>query len=275
MTRRIDTETDHVNAEVDGDGVLVITLDRPERRNAMLPEMWSGLSAALAEGERADDVGCVVLTGAGGAFCAGGDVRRMADGSSAPPPEVSYEQVVANQQLSTRATSAVMFTMAKPSLAVLTGPAAGAGMGLALSCDLRIAVDTAIMTTAFTKVGLSGDYGINWFLTRLVGPAKAKELMYLSEKLTMAEALELGLINWSVSSEDFEETWLRLARRLANGPRLANAAVKENINRAVDGELFDCLDSEVVNLRRSAATEDHVEGRTAFAERRVPVFKGR
>ncbi len=275
MTRTIDTDTKHVHAEVDDDGVLVITLDRPERRNAMLPEMWSGLAAALADGERADDVGCVVLTGAGGAFCAGGDVKRMADGSSAPPPERSFEEVVAHQQDNTRATSATMFTMATPTLAVLPGPAAGAGLGLALSCDMRLAVDTAIMTTAFTKVGLSGDYGINWFLTRLVGPAKAKELMFLSDKLDMHQALDLGLVNWSVPAGDFEATWRDLARRLAAGPRVAYAAVKDNVNRAIDGELADCLDAEVVNHRRSAATDDHVEGRTAFAERRPPTFTGR
>lgn len=275
MTRTVTTGTDHVVADVDQDGVLTITLNRPERRNAMLPEMWTGLGLALADAEQADDVGCVVLTGAGGAFCAGGDVKRMADGSSTPPPELSLEQVIANQQRNTRGTSATLFTMAKPTLAVVPGPAAGAGLGLALACDLRIAVDTAIMTTAFAKVGLSGDYGVNWFLTRLVGPAKAKELMYLSEKLDMATALELGLVNWSVATDEFDATWRDLARRLATGPSLAMGAMKENINNSIDGEMLTCLDAEVVNLRRSAATEDHVEGRTAFTERRAPVFKGR
>ncbi len=199
----------------------------------------------------------------------------MADGSNAPPPELSFEEIVVGQQRNTLATSAALHTMTKPTLAAIGGPAAGAGLGLALSCDLRVAVDTAIMTTAFTKVGLSGDYGVNWFLTRLVGPAKAKELMFLSDKLDMARALELGLINQSVSPDDYESTWRSLAHRLATGPTLAYAAVKDNINRSIDGELVDCLHAEVVNLRRSATTEDHVEGRTAFAERRTPQFVGR
>lgn len=275
MARTVDTETAHVRAELDDDGVLVITLDRPERRNAMLPEMWHGLALALTEAGDADDVRCVVLTGAGGAFCAGGDVKRMADGSNAPPPELSFEEVVANQQRNTLATSAALHTMTKPTLAAVGGPAAGAGLGLALACDLRVAVDTAIMTTAFTKVGLSGDYGVNWFLTRLVGPARAKELMFLSDKLDMSRALELGLVNQLASKDDYGSTWRSLAHRLATGPTRAYAAVKDNINQSIDGDLVDCLNAEVVNLRRSAATHDHIEGRTAFTERRAPVFEGR
>ena len=276
MSRTIDTGTDHLHAEVSDDGVAVLTMNRPERRNAMSNEMNEALAHALAECETARDIRCIVLTGAGGAFCAGGDVKGFAEGSASNTSALSYDEGVHHQRLSQRATSGALWRMPKPTLAVLPGAAAGAGMSLALACDLRVAVDTAVFATAFAKVGFSGDYGGTWFLTQLVGAGKAKELYYLADRVNMTEAERLGIVNFVWPAADFEANWRALAARLANGPTIAYRYIKENINRAAtSGDVLECLDLEVTNHRHCGLTEDHLEASKAFVDKREPVFKGR
>ena len=163
MARTIETGTEHLLASVDA-GVATLTMNRPERRNALSGEMLDALDRSIREVERADDVRCVVLTGAGGAFCAGGDVKEFAKGAASSGG--SFDQRVHNQRLSQRATSGALHAMPKPVIAALPGPAAGAGLSLALSCDFRVMADTAVVTTAFAKVGFSGDYGGGWFMTQ-------------------------------------------------------------------------------------------------------------
>ncbi|MDX2380608.1 MAG: enoyl-CoA hydratase [Acidimicrobiia bacterium] len=270
-----ETGSEHLRYGVADDGVAVITMDRPERRNAMTSDMLSGLGAALAHAETDDTVRCVVLTGAGGAFCAGGDVKGFAAGGGAGSGGSSWDAGVHGQRLSHRDTSARLFEMPKPTLAVLPGPAAGAGLSLALACDMRIAVDTAIVTTAFAKVGLAGDYGGTWFLTQLVGPAKAKELYYLSERIDMATALEIGIVNRVETADEFETAWRSLAASLAAGPPIAFRYMKENINRSVDGDLRTVLDIESTHHRHTGTTADHLGAAQAFVDKRQPVFEGR
>src|SRR6195952_5540134 len=189
--RELETGTDTLLATVD-EGVAVLTMNRPERRNALSSDMLDGLARTLAAVEVDDEVGCVVLTGAGGAFCAGGDVRAMSEGEGADLP---FDARVHRQRLSQRATSGKIWSMPKPVIAMLPGPAAGAGLALALSCDLRYAADSAVVTTAFAKVGFSGDYGGTWFLTQIVGTAKARELYYFSDRLSAAEAARHGVVS--------------------------------------------------------------------------------
>ncbi|MGI9596449.1 MAG: enoyl-CoA hydratase, partial [Acidimicrobiales bacterium] len=274
MPRSIETGSDHLTAVVD-DGVAVITMDRPERRNAMTDGMLAGLAGALAEVETAEDVRCVVLTGAGGAFCAGGDVKGFAEGDGAGGGGSSWDAGVHQQRLSHRDTSGALFNMPKPTVAVLPGPAAGAGLSLALACDLRVAVDTAIITTAFARVGLAGDYGGTWFLTQLVGPAKAKELYFLPERMDMTTAQELGIVNRVVAADDYEDAWKDMAARLSAGPPIAFRYMKENINRSVTGELATTLDLESTHHRHTGVTADHKEASKAFVDKREPVFEGR
>lgn len=273
---QIDTGTDELLARVD-DGVGVITMNRPERRNALSPAMLGALGATLAAFELDADVGCVVLTGAGGAFCSGGDMkaRNEAISGRSDGPTPPLDVLVHRQRLQQRATAGRLYEMPKPTLAALPGPAAGAGMSLALACDLRYAVDTAVFTTAFARVGFAGDYGGTWFLTRLVGPSRAKELYYTSPRLSAAEAERLGLLNGVFAAEAFETAVMEIARRLAAGPRVAYRYMKENINRAVHGELGDCLDMEATHHIATGLTEDHREAVAAFVERREPVFRGR
>jgi 2-(1,2-epoxy-1,2-dihydrophenyl)acetyl-CoA isomerase len=157
--RTLDTGTEDLIAYVE-DRVAVLTMNRPERRNALSGGMLSGLEVALAEAETASDVGCVVLTGARGAFCAGGDVKGMASAHDASGERrTSLDEAIHRQRLSQRRTAGKLYSMPKPTLAALPGAAAGAGLSLALACDLRIAADNAVLTTAFANVGFSGDYG--------------------------------------------------------------------------------------------------------------------
>jgi len=273
--RTIDTGTDHLLASVD-DGVATLTMNRPERRNAMSGPMNQALGRALAEVEVADDVACVVLTGAGGAFCAGGDVKGMAsggDGGTGAP--IGYDAGVHRQRFNQRAISQRLYEMPKPTIAALPGAAAGAGLSLALACDLRYAASTAILTTAFAKVGFAGDYGGTWFLTRLVGSAKARELYYFSDKVTAEEAERLGLVNAVFSPDTFDAEVAARARQLAHGPTVAYRYMKENLNRAVHGELGECLDMEAAHHIRTGQTEDHREAAKAFVEKRPPEFHGR
>jgi 2-(1,2-epoxy-1,2-dihydrophenyl)acetyl-CoA isomerase len=249
-------------------------MNRPERRNALSREMGTGLQAALRDCETAPDVRCVVLTGEGGAFCAGGDVKGFAEGG-AVSGSLTFDEQVHRQRLDQRATAGALYRMPKPTVAVLPGPAAGAGLSLALACDLRVAVEGTVLTTAFAKVGFSGDYGGSWFLTRLVGPGKAKELYFLSERVDAAEAKALGIVNLVLSKDEFEAGWQALAAQLAAGPTIAYRYMKENINRAVDGELVECMDQEVTYHLHCGRTEDHLEASKAFVEKRAPTFKGR
>jgi 2-(1,2-epoxy-1,2-dihydrophenyl)acetyl-CoA isomerase len=272
----LDTGTEDLLAEIDN-GVAVITMNRPDRRNAFSPAMVSALGAVLAQVEIDEAVGCVVLTGAAGAFCAGGDVKGMA-----APPDTdgagggrSLDAAIHRQRLNQRATSGRLWGMPKPTIAAIGGPAAGAGLSLALACDLRYAVPGAVLTTAFARVGFAGDYGGTWFLTRLVGSGKAKELYYFSERLSAEEAERLGIVNAVFPAADFEQEVMTRARRLAEGPSVAYRYMKENLNRAVAGELADCMDLEVTHHVHTGLTEDHREAARAFVDKREPRFGGR
>jgi 2-(1,2-epoxy-1,2-dihydrophenyl)acetyl-CoA isomerase len=272
----LDTGTDDLLAVVE-DGVATLTMNRPDRRNAMSRAMNEALGRVLAEIEVDDDIGCVVLTGAGGAFCAGGDVKGMASGGDAGGPGLatSFDATVHRQRLNQRAISQRLFEMPKPTIAALPGAAAGAGLSLALACDLRYATPGAVLTTAFAKVGFAGDYGGTWFLTRLVGTGKARELYYFSDKLSAEEAERLGIVNAILPADNFADDVAELARRLAAGPRVAYRYMKENLNRAVHGELGECLDMEAAHHLRTGQTEDHKEAARAFVEKRPPTFSGR
>ena len=270
----LDTGTGDLLARQE-DGVLVLTLNRPERRNALSDDMLQALARTLAAAEADDDVGCVVLTGAGGAFCAGGDVKAMAAGGGAGGGARSYDAAVLRQRANQRATAGRLWEMPKPTIAALPGPAAGAGLSLALGCDLRYLADTAFLTTAFAGVALAGDYGGTWFLTRIIGSAKARELYYFSERVPAAEAERLGLANGVFPADRLEGEVMERARRLADGPRVALRSMKENLNRAVHGPLGESLDLEATLHIASSRTSDHREAATAFVEKRSPRFTGR
>jgi 2-(1,2-epoxy-1,2-dihydrophenyl)acetyl-CoA isomerase len=254
------------------DGVATLTLNRPDRLNAMSGPMLDALLEALPR--LADDasVGVVILTGAGRGFCAGGDVKAMAEGREFGGNTLEDK---AQHLRSRMEVSRWLHEMPKPTIAMVRGAAAGAGLSLAMACDLRVASDTARFATAFARVGYSGDFGGSWFLTQLVGTAKARELYYTAEILDAAQASALGLVNRVVPDARLEEETQALAARLAHGPRVALRYMKRNMNAAEAGTLKDSLDLEAWHHTRTGYTEDHKEAAKAFVDKREPVFRGR
>lgn len=267
---QLTSETTDVLAELI-DGVAVFTLNRPERRNAMTTDMVIELARLLEVAESDSRVGAVLLTGAGSAFCAGGDVKEFdARGGEGGAADQLDPERVAMQVEAQRGTVGRMYRMSKPTVAVLPGAAAGAGMGLALAADFRVGCPKTVMVTSFSRVALAGDFGTAWLLDRLVGPARALRYMLLSERIEPPELAQLGLLDRLVEAEDVQQAGLELARSLAGGPRTALAAIKANV-RAADGvELDEYMGAEVERHMRTGLTADHREAVRAFVEKREP-----
>ncbi len=266
------------------DGVAWITLNRPDSLNAMGGQLMPMLARYLADCASDRGVRCVVLTGAGRAFCAGGDVKGMAagrdilarggeaDGTRSLASEFTWG--VEGLRQVQRDTSYLLHTMPKPTVAMVNGHAVGAGLSLALACDMRIASDRAKLGTVFRNVGFSGDFGGSYFLQHLVGMGKARELYFTGEIVPADEAYRIGMVNRVVEHERLEEETSALATQLATGPTLAYARMKENLNRAETCDLLTLLDQEAVNMRLSGMTNDHREAARAFVEKRQPTFTG-
>lgn len=254
------------------DGVAVLTLNRPDRLNAMSRPMLDSLLEALPRLAEDPEIGVVVLTGAGRGFCAGGDVKAMAEGNELGGQTMEEKAQALRSRME---TSRWLHEMPKPTIAMMRGPAAGAGLSLAMACDLRIASDTIRLGTAFARVGYSGDFGGSYYLTQLVGTAKARELYFTADLLDAQQALGLGLVNRVVADARLEEETMALASRLARGPRVAYRYMKRNMNAAESASLKEMLDLEAWHHTRTGMTEDHREAARAFVEKREPQFKGR
>lgn len=270
------------------DGVALITLNRPASLNAMGGELMPLLAQYLDGCSRDRAVRAVVLTGAGRAFCAGGDVKGMArrsdpigNGESAASDAETPMSVIAALDAGVRelrasqaATSYVLHTMPKPTIAMVNGHAVGAGLSLALACDMRIASEKAKFGTAFRNVGFSGDFGGSWYLQRLVGYGKARELYLTGEIIDAGEAHRLGMANRVVPHDDLLGETLAVASRIASGPALAFARMKENFNLGSHVDLKTLLDHEALNMRLTGMTNDFREAAQAFVEKREPKFAG-
>ncbi|TAN10429.1 MAG: enoyl-CoA hydratase [Burkholderiaceae bacterium] len=252
-------------------GVLTLTMNRPERRNAMTPVMLEALLQALRGAVLDPVVRAVVLTGAGGAFCAGGDVKAMAERNAA---EQTMEQRTVHLREAME-ISRLLHEMPKPTVALARGATAGAGLSLALACDLFLAADTAKITSAFVKVALSGDFGGHWFLAQRLG-ARARAFALLSPVIDGNEALRIGLVDQVFPDAELETKGMALARQLAGGPTTTLAHMKENMNQAERGcTLAEALDQEAFWQIRCGYTDDHREAAKAFVEKRTPRFIGR
>lgn len=268
----IDTGTDQLLCEI-RDGVALITLNRPEARNALSDQ----LSPALRRMIRAcgDDprVGALLLTGAGTAFCAGGDVKGMGDASSKKDwsDEARISDLIERERLLTGA----LVGLRKPTIAALPGAAAGAGLAIALACDVRIAAESAFISAGYARIGLSGDYGVAWLLTRAVGSPMARQLMFSSERVDAARAERIGLFNRVVPDASLRDEAYAFARSLAAGPRLALAAMKDNLDEALRIDFDAALVNEARRLVATSRSADHREAVRAFVEKRPPVFQGR
>jgi len=252
------------------DGVGVLTLNRPEARNALSAEMKQALAALLPRLGADAAVGCVLLTGAGAAFCAGGDTKLMARQGRPPAPR-ARKRALRREHAALRD----LYRLPKPTLAALPGPAAGAGLGLALACDLRFMAESAFISSAYARLALSGDYGVSWFLTRLAGAAKARELMFAGERVSAQECLRLGLANRVLPDAALRNAALNFARRLALGPPRALRRMKRILRRAETAPLETVLALEADAMVQSATDDDYLEAVRAFQQQRAPRFSGR
>ena len=251
-------------------GVATLTFNRPERMNALSTPIMEGLLQGLPRLAGDPAVRVIVLTGAGRAFCAGGDVKSMAEGGERRSAAEATAHLRSRMEV-----SRILHELPTPTIAMINGPAAGAGLAFALACDLRIAGASAKLVTAFVKVGLSGDFGGSFFLTRLVGTAKARELYFTGRPIDAQEALSLGLVNRVVADDQLGDATMELAKSLAQGPHIALSLMKRNMNCAEAAGLAELLDVEAVNMVQATRTEDHREAAKAFVEKRAPVFVGR
>lgn len=273
----LDTNTDELLAHTDGH-VGVITFNRPERRNALTDAMYRGFRSVIPAMATNPDIRVVMVTGSGGAFCAGGDVKAMNEsnttGESRDGQPDGNEEKIAYLRMRQRWVSEALHTLPKPVVAAIGGPAAGAGFSIALAADMRVAAESAFLVSAFANVGGSGDFGGSWFLSHLVGAAKAKEIYFMSLRITAGEAHELGLVNRVFADETFGADALAFCHDLAERAPLALRYMKENINRAATVDLVTALDAEATNMRRTMSSEDHKEATAAFVEKRSAVFRG-
>jgi 2-(1,2-epoxy-1,2-dihydrophenyl)acetyl-CoA isomerase len=252
------------------DGIATLTFNRPERMNALSTPIMEGLLHGLPRLAGDPAVKVVILTGAGRASCAGGDVKDMAQGGAQRSATEATARLRSRMEV-----SRILHELPKPTIAMINGPAAGAGLAFALACDLRIAGASARLVTAFVRVGFSGDFGGSYFLTRLVGTARARELYFTGRPVDADEALSLGLVNRVVADEELATATTELARSLAQGPIVALSLMKRNMNCAENGSLAELLDMEAANQVQTGRTEDHREAAQAFVEKRPPVFTGR
>ncbi len=268
MSRAVETGCGRLLCEVD-EAVATITLNDPERRNPFGADVRAALRELVPRVLADDEVRCILLTGAGEAFSAGGDAKAMATDEQ-PPLEQRIRTITYEQE-----AVALLHEARVPVVAALPGPAAGAGLALALCADLRIAAESAFVTTAYARLGLPGDFGGAWFLTRLVGPARARELMFLSERIGADECLRMGLVNRVVPDDALREEARGLTLRLAAGPPLALARMKQGLRLAQDESLRSVLAFDAQWQCRLAETEDFAEATRAFLEKRAPRFQGR
>jgi len=249
------------------DGVATVTLNRPEARNAIDVRMREELVGAFDELEADETARAIILTGAGGHFSAGGDVKTMVKRHTAADGRARVESL--NRFV------LQLFNFPKPTIAMVDGFAVGAGCNIALGCDIVFASDRARFGEVFAKIGLVPDGGGTWLLPRLVGLAKAKELVITAEIIDAAEALRIGLVNRVVPAAELESTTRTLAARIAAGPPGTLALAKSLLNRGTTTDLAAALELEAFAQGQAISSEDHAEGVRAFLEKRPPKFQGK
>jgi 2-(1,2-epoxy-1,2-dihydrophenyl)acetyl-CoA isomerase len=253
------------------DGIATLTLNRPERLNALGGTLRQDLHDAVTRAGADPEVRVMVVTGAGKGFCSGGDVKAMGEAKAGQRERPLLEKIAPGRDR----TLLAMREAPQPIIAAVNGAAAGAGMNLALGCDLRIASTAAKFTQAFVKRGLHPDWGGTYFLPRVVGMAKAAEMIFTGEVIDAAEALRLGIVSQVVAPEELLPTAYEMARRIAAGPPVAIRLAKRSLYANEDLDLRGALQMETMAQNICFETEDATEGIRAFGEKRAPIFKGR
>src|ERR1700716_664108 len=269
----IDTGTSELLCTI-RDRVAIITLNRPEVRNALSDNLTPALRRMIKSCGEDPEVGALLITGAGNAFCAGGNVKGMGAHRDKNKLEMSHDEKVADLQERQRLLTGALAAVRKPTIAAMPGPPVGAGLALAMTCDIRIAAQSAFLSTGYLKVGLSGDYGIAWLLTRLVGTSRARELMFTCERVDAARCEAIGLVNRVVPDDKLQAEAFALAKSIADGPTIAIRYMKDNLDEALMFDFATARDHEAERMVRCKVTADHKEAVQAFVEKRKAVFKG-
>src|SRR4029453_3742695 len=299
----IDTGTNELLCVI-RDRVAVITLNRPDARNSLSDELTPALRTMIRTCGENPEVGAIMITGAGKAFCSGGNVKGMGAHRDKKRLEMSEADKIADLQERQRLLTGALVSVRKPTIAALPGPAVGAGLAIAMACDIRIMAQSAFLSTGYLNVALSGDYGIAWLLTRLVGtsrarelmftaervragrwgaigrvtavvPSAAGELMFTAERVTAARCEAIGLVNRVVPDEKLQEEAFALAKSMAEGPTIALRYMKDNLDEALMFDFATARDHEAERMIRSQKTADHREAVQAFIDKRKPVFAGK
>jgi 2-(1,2-epoxy-1,2-dihydrophenyl)acetyl-CoA isomerase len=274
--------TDKLLTRLEG-AVMTVTFNQPESKNAFDTATQRRMGQVFHDAARDPAVRVLVLTGAGNAFSTGADVKTLGGPDPDDPiaqkwsgePVWSDMEARVDRLRNLMEAALSLHRMGKPTIAMMRGPAAGAGLSFALACDFRFASNTAVLLTAFSRIGTSGDYGGSYFLTKLIGPMRTKELYMLSEKVGADEAARLGILTRLVADEALERETYAFANRLAEGPAVAYRYIKENVHAALDESLEKACEVEARNMIRSRMTQDSIDAIAAFTQKRAPRFQGR
>ncbi len=250
---KLNTGTDQLLCEI-REKIALVTLNRPEKRNALGDKITPALRKTLSLLENDKDVKVVIITGSGRAFCSGGDIKDM---NSDKKIQLSMDSQISELIKKQNELTLRLFNLKKPTIAMIPGPAAGAGFCIALACDLRIASNNALFSTGYRNVGLPGDYGGTWLLTKLVGPTLAKRFYFSSEKIAAQKALDLGIITDITSEAELENSTFLLAKMIADAPPTAIYNMKKNINHSMYSSLEETLKIEAIDTIRAINSEEH------------------
>jgi enoyl-CoA hydratase/carnithine racemase len=265
---KIETGTQELLCDLN-DRVAVVTLNKPDKKNALGDILTPALRDILLTLDHHEGVGCVMITGSGNAFCSGGDISGMGGGTAAAKSE---KDRIADLTMRQETLTKRLFELSKPTIAALPGAAAGAGLSIALACDIRVSCESAFITTAFANIGLSGDYGASWFLPRIVGLSRAKHLFFTAERLGALQCRDIGLIDRVFPDASFRSEAFEYARVIANGATMAIGLMKTNLNNGLSQSLSASLAMEAEHLIRCAGGIESREAIKAFMEKRKPIF---
>ena len=271
----LETGTRQLLSHIHGN-IGIITLNRPESKNALSDELTPALRTQIANLNLDDRVSSLIITGAGDAFCAGGDIKSMNSSSNKDDctNKVSEEKVIKNLQMKQMTLTHALYNFSKPTIAALPGAAVGAGLSIALTCDFRFTNENAFAIAGYGRIALTGDYGMSWLLPRIIGISKAKDMMFSNKKILAREGLNIGLFDNIIEGDNLLKSTLEYANFLSSFSPLALKAMKNNINSAYELSLEKSLNQEAIELIKASNSNDHKEGIRAFIEKRKPNFIG-
>ena len=272
----LDTGTRQLLSHIHGN-IGIITLNRPESKNALSDELTPALRSQISNLNIDDRVNALIITGSGDAFCAGGDVKSMnssTNNKESWTKESSEEEVIKNLQNKQMTLTHALYNFSKPTIAALPGAAAGAGLSIALTCDFRYVNENAFAIAGYGRIALTGDYGMSWLLPKIVGLSKAKDMMLSNSKISAKEGLNIGLFDKIIKGDELLKFSLEYANILSTFSPLALKAMKNNIQSSTEISLEESLNQEAIELIKASKSNDHKEGIRAFVEKRKPIFTG-